>query len=211
MSLTGTSGLFAAVHEDGINDFVQAFFGSRPRYLRIGSSPFVNSTTVSGTHVDAIDIGGGSGAGVQFLIELEMPVLDLHPNTKGFVLPPGPNQFSLQIKARLTIACRKKKGREDDKEPSGQMLTTDLEVCAQGQIIRTGNRLSFVIDNVEIKDIQPDSLESIIECILKMVLNEALDGLRIPYQSIFIQIGTVVPVGGPSISDDQLKVSANFI
>ena len=211
MSLTGTSGLFSAVHEDGLNDFIQAYFGSRPRYLRIGSSPFVNSTTVSGTHVDAIDIGGGSGGGVHFLIELEMPVLDLHPDTKGFALPPGPNQFSLEIKARLTIICRKKRQRQSEKEPSSENLSTDLAVCAQGHIERSGSRLNFVIDNVEIKDIHPDSLESIIECILRMVLNEALEDLRLPYQSIFIKIGTIVPVGSPSISDDQLKASANFI
>lgn len=209
MSLTGSDGLFAAVHENGINDFIAAYFNARPRYLTLGSSFFVPSTTVTATRVDAIDIGGG----IHFLVSLERPVVDLHPDTFGFGLPPGPNQFSIEVKARLTILCRKRRGRQDDtgKQPSGEPLSTSLAICGTGHIERVGNELRLVVDEVEIKDITPDTLESIIECIMRMVISEALEGLRIPYNSVFIGIGNINPSTGPLIADDQVKVTANFV
>ncbi|MEH6829461.1 MAG: hypothetical protein V7661_01360 [Sulfitobacter sp.] len=207
MSLTGSEGLFAAVHQDGINDVVRAYFTSRPRYLNVGSSFFVPSTTVNATRIDAIDIG----AGIHFLIELEIPRLDLHPDTFGFALPPNQNQFSLEIKGKITLLCRKERRDDTGKVPGGQTITTELGICSQGHIERTGDFLRFVIDNVEIKDISPDSLESIMECIIGMVLNEALSDLLVPYEAIFIQIGTLNPVGAPTIANDTLRARANFI
>ena len=46
---------------------------------------------------------------------------------------------------------------------------------------------------------------------MRMVLSEALAGLSIPYDSIFIGIGNIVPATGPLIEDDQVKVTANFV
>jgi hypothetical protein len=137
--------------------------------------------------------------------------LDLHPDTFGFALPPDQNQFSLEIKGKITLLCRKERRDDDGKIPGGQTITTELGICAQGHIERTGDFLRFIIDNVEIKDISPDSLESIMECIIRMVLNEALSDLLVPYEAIFIQIGTLDPVGAPAIADDTLNARANFI
>ena len=35
MSLTQAENVFAGIHEDGINDFLRAFFTARPRYPQL--------------------------------------------------------------------------------------------------------------------------------------------------------------------------------
>lgn len=211
MSLTQSDGLFVAVHEDGFNDFITVFFSARPRYLKFGSPLFVPSTSVSATAVPAIAFPNIPG-GINYMVEFERPVLDLHPDTKGFDLPPMPNQFSMQIKVRLTLACIKEIKRGDDKRyPKSEPIHTDLVVCASGSIDRGPNDLGLHVDQVEIKDITPDSLESIIECIIRMMLQAALVPMRIPYNAIGIEIGNIVPADGPRIQDDQVQLSANFI
>jgi len=207
MSLTGTDGLFAGVHENGINDFINAYFGARPRFLKIGTPLFVSATTVDQTRIDPIDLGGG----IHFMLELTPPKLDLHPSTNGFALAPGPNEFSLEIKAKLTVACIKQQRDKPDDRKDFPTESTDLAVCARGSIVRNGNLLKLVIDEVEIKDIQPDSLESVIECILLQVLQGALAGLCIPYSQVNLQIGTLTPGPAPVIADNTLSVSANLV
>ena len=165
------------------------------------------STTVKATRIDAIDIG----AGIHFMIDLETPRLDFHPDTFGFALPPGQNQFSLEIKDKITLLCRKERREGKDKVPDGNTITTELGICGIGHIERTDNFLKFIIDDVEIKDITPDSLESIMRCIIRMVIDEALADLLVPYEAIFIQIGTLDPVGAPTIRDNTLHARAKFI
>ena len=188
MSLTRTSGAYAGVHEDGVNDFVAAFFISRPRYLRWGSPAFVSATSVTETQIPAIP-----PFGIEYLIEFDQPVLDLHPDTKGFDLPPGPNQFALQIKLRLTVGCHRKRRNPQDEQPILiDPTSTELAVCARGTLIRLGNDIRLVVDEVQVKDIHPNSLGDVLSCLLRTILQEAVNDLRIPYRSIFIQIGTLV-------------------
>lgn len=209
MSLTQTDGLFVAVHEDGFNDFVAAFFNARPRYLKFGSPFFVGSTTVNETAIPAINFPGVPG-GIQYMVQFEPPKLDLHPDTFGFALPPSPNQFALQIKAQITILCARKREVGKDKIPFGEPISTALELCATGSIDRGTNDLGLYIEQLEIKDINPDSLESVIECLMLMMLQSAFLPLRIPYDALPIQIGHITPGVGPEIRDDQVQLTANF-
>lgn len=207
MSLTQTSGAFAGVHEDGLNDFVAAFFQSRPRYLRWGSPAFVPFTTVMETQIPAIP-----PFGIEYLIEIGRPVLDLFPDTKGFALPPGPGQFALEVAVKLTVGCQRKiRDPNDDKPPLIDPIATELKVCARGQVIRLGNELALIVDEVVVKEIRPESLGAVLSCILRMILQEALRDLRIPYRSVFIQIGTLVPQGGIVVEDDTAKARANIV
>jgi hypothetical protein len=204
MSLTESQELFAAIHEDAINTFVTAFFTARPRYLHIGTSFFVPSTNVNHTQVDAIDLGGG----IHFQILLSQPAIDLHPQSEDSLLPPGPNQFSLTTAAKLSVLCV---NMGNDKEPRGETKTTEIEICATGHVERISNKIQLLVDEIEIKDIKPDSLEDIIECIMKAVINDALAQIQIPYQSFYIQIGTIIPSGDPPfIDDDNVTARANF-
>jgi len=207
MSLTQTSGVYAGVHEDGINDFVTAFFNARPRYLHWGSPAFVASTSVSETRIPAIP-----PFNIEYEIVFEQPKLDLHPDTMGFALPPGPNQFALEVNVRLTVGCRRKpREPNDDKPVAIEPIFTDLRLCAQGHFERQGSVLILVVDDVVIKDIRPETLGQVLSCLLRMVLQEALRELRIPYRSIFIQIGTLTPVGGINIANDIASAHANIV
>lgn len=207
MSLTQNSGAYAGVHEDGINDFISAFFNARPRYLSWGSPAFVPSTTATETQIPAI-----APFGIEYMIELEKPRLDLHPDTFGFSLPPGQGQFALEIKLRLTVGCqRKPRDPKDDKTPVIDPVETDLVLCALGHIVRQGNVLLFRVDDVVIKDIRPESLGKVLSCMLRMIVQEMLRPIRIPYRSIFIEIGTLSPVGGITIANDTASAHANIV
>ena len=99
----------------------------------------------------------------------------------------------------------------NDKEPRGETKTTEIEICAAGHIERVSNKIQLVVDELEIKDIKPDSLEDIIECIMQAVINDALAIIQIPYQSFYIQIGTIIPSSDPPfIDDDTVTARANF-
>jgi len=207
MSLTQASGAFAGVHEDGLNDFVTAFFNARPRYLRWGSPAFVPVTSVSETRIPAIP-----PFGIQYLIELQQPKLDLFPDSFGFGLPPGPGQFSIEIAVKLTVGCQRKlRDPREDKTPVVDPISTELRLCARGRVVRLGNELALLVDEVLIKGIQPESLGQVLSCMLRMILQEVLRELRIPYRSIFIQIGTLVPVGGITIANDTVSAHANIV
>lgn len=207
MSLTQTSGAYAGVHEDGMNDFMTAFFQARPRYLRWGSPAFVPVTSVSETQIPAIP-----PFGIEYLIELFRPEIDLYPDTKGFALPPGPGQFALQVIVKLTVGCAEKiRNPNDDKQPVIRPISTTLAVCARGQVVRLGNELALIVDEVLIKDILPESLSAVLSCVMRMILQDVLRDLRIPYRSVFIQIGTLVPQGGITVENDTAKAFANII
>ncbi|MHA1127657.1 MAG: hypothetical protein ACTSRN_01745 [Alphaproteobacteria bacterium] len=210
MSLTQSDGLFIAVHEDGFNDFIAAFFNARPRYLKFGSPFFVGSTNVDATAILPINFPGIPG-GIQYMVQFEPPKLDLHPDTIGFALPPSANQFALQIKASITILCSRKRNVGKDKIPFGEPIITTLDLCATGSIDRQANTLGLNIEQLEIKDINPDSLESVIECLMLMMLQSAFQTLRIPYDALPIQIGHIAPGVGPEINDDQVQLTANFV
>ncbi|WP_141137831.1 hypothetical protein [Actibacterium lipolyticum] len=150
--------------------------------------------------------------GIEYRLFFQQPVIDLHPDTKGFALPPGPGQFSLQTEVRLTVGCQNKPfDPKDDQRPILDPISTTLKVCARGQLVRVGNELALQVDDVMVKDIRPETLGAVLSCILKMILREMLQDLRIPYRSIFIQIGTLVPVGGITVEDDTAKAFANII
>lgn len=210
MSLTQSDGLFVAVHEDGFNDFIAAFFNARPRYLKFGSPFFVGSTNVDETAIPAINFPGVPG-GIQYMVQFEAPKLDLHPDTLGFALPPSPNQFALQIKAQITILCSRKREVGKDKIPFGEPIMTTLGLCAIGSIDHGTSDLGLHIEQLEIKNINPDSLESVIECLMLMMLQSAFLPLRIPYDALPIQIGHITPATGPEIRDDQVQLTANFV
>ena len=207
MSLTQTSGVFAGVHEDGINDFVTAFFNSRPRYLRWGSPAFVPATSISETRIPAIP-----PFNIEYLVELEQPRLDLYPDTFGFGLPPGRNQFSLEIKVKLTVGCQSKpRDPKDDNIPRVEPISTDLVLCARGHFERQASELVLIVDDVVVKDIRPESLGVVLSCMLRMIVQEMLRDLRIPYRSVFIGIGTLAPVGGITIDNDTASAFANIV
>lgn len=214
MSLTEVQTLFGGVHENGINDFLRAFLTARPRHLVYGSPGFVPSTTVVATSVPAIAFPGVPG-GIQFGVVFTIPTVDLNPatGTGSAPLPPGLGQFTLRTTVSLILAC----GQRGDQQPGTTVnmprsipLIATLDVLARGTIIPVGGSVGFQVTDVELVDITPDALESLLECLIRMLLQAVLSNITIPLNALVARAVPLVSlVRGPEIATDQVKVWGN--
>lgn len=232
MSLTETEAVFASVHETALNDFLVAFFTDRPRYLVYGSPSFVPATTVAETTMAAIPFPGVPG-GIQWRVRLGIPQVDLFKQTMS--LPPelslNPGQFGARLDVELCLDCRRLKidprpprdnpkepkddrQPKDDRHPLSQVTCCKLQVSAVGHLAHvvavTGeDAVALAVDAVEIVDIKPDELESVLECLLFMILQAVLAEVRLPLKALRAGAFQLIPVVGPLIEDDQIKMRGN--
>jgi len=232
MSLTETEAVFASIHETALNDLLTAFFTDRPRYLVYGSPSFVPATTVAETSMPAIPFPGVPD-GIQWRVTLGIPKVDLYKPT--IPLPPeltlNPGQFSARLDVEICLNCRRLKidprpprpgtaGRKDDKrgkdgpQPLSKVTCCKLSVFAVGHLehvmaITGEDAIALAVDAVEIVDIQPDELESVVECLLFMILQAVLAEVRLPLRALRAGAFELIPVVGPLIEDDQIKMRGN--
>jgi len=236
VSLTEAQMVFASVHENALNDILTAFFTDRPRYLVYGSPSFVPTTTVAETTMPAIAFPGIPG-GIQWRVRLSIPRVDLFKQSAP--LPPqltlAPGEFSASLAVELCLECRQIKidpkpprgteggdkgdgggtdGRKDDRHPQSELTCCKLAVFAVGHIehVLAANgedAVALAVDAVEIVDIAPDALESLIECLLFMILQAVLADVRLPLRALRAGAFQLVPVVGPLIEDDQIKMRGN--
>ncbi len=231
MSLTEAEAVFASIHEDAINDFLRAFCTARPRYLHYGSPAFTPVTTAAETQMAAIQFPGIPG-GIQWRLRLSIPQIDLFKQSRP--LPPelalGPGQFTAQLDAELCIECRKIRidpksprpdggrgnndqnpdGRGNDgKHPLSELTCFKLRFFALGHLEHvmtvSGEGIAFAVDAVEIVDIKPDELESFLECLMFLILQAVLAGIRLPLSALRVGAFALTPTVGPLIDDDHIK------
>lgn len=237
MSLSEVQEVFASIHEDALNDLITAFFTDRPRHLVYGSPSFVPVTTVGETNIDAIPFPGVPG-GIQWHLQLTVPHIDLFQQSSQ--LPPelslNPGEFSLSLGAVLCIDCKKirirpepvrdptKKDQPEDRESDGvkderhperELTCFKLEVFAVGHLEMAydfaGNpAITFAVDAVEIVDIEPDELESFLECLLFIILQAVMADVRLPLNALRIGAFSLNPIVGPLIEDDHIKMRGDF-
>jgi hypothetical protein len=223
MSLTQTQHVFASIHESALNDLLTAFFNARPRYLRYGSPAFVASTNVTATQMAAIAFPGLPG-GIDWAVRFGTPRIDLFKQTDALppqlTLPPG--GFSLRTDLELCINCVR---RRDDKntgsndnpnhnQAGGQVTCTKLQVFATGHMDSwsdaSGNgEIRFRVDAVELVDITPDSLESVLECLIRMLLDAVLSQVHLPLQALRAGAFQLIVTQGPLIDDDHVLARGN--
>ncbi|MBI3694775.1 MAG: hypothetical protein HY238_08050 [Acidobacteria bacterium] len=218
MSLTEVEHIFAGVHEAGINDFLQAFFTARPRHLNYGTSLFVPVTTAAATNMATIPFPGIPG-GIHWAVSFTIPTVDLFPDSSGGTAPliPGPGQFSVKTRVTLTVGCGtwnngdNVPGTFPGPPPSFTPLTTTLDVFALGHLTSVyfgpGNgRIGLRVDSVEIVNITPDTLESVVECIIRMILDAVAQTINLPFNALTIGFVSLILLRGPEIEDDQVKL-----
>jgi hypothetical protein len=231
MGLTEAEHVFGGIHEDALNDLLRAFFSARPRHLHYGSPGFVAATNVNETQMGAIPFPGVPG-GIDWAVRLDIPAVDLHAQT--LALPPelhlGAGQLSVRTTVTLCMGCRHvridprppaqehgegghRPPREDDDRKRREVHETccRLEVHAIGHLERvltaSGEEAVVVaVDAVELVDVKPDELETILECLLLMVLRAVLANARLPLRALRAGAFTLVLLRGPEIEDDQVKV-----
>ncbi len=226
MSLTETEAVFASVHETALNDFLTAFFTDRPRYLVYGSPSFVPATTVAETTMAAIGFPGVPG-GIQWRVRLGIPQVDLFKQTMS--LPPelslNPGQFGARLDVELCLDCRRLKAdprpprdnpkeQKDDRRPKDDHHPLSEVTCCKLQVFAIGHlehvvAIALAVDAVEIVDIKPDELESVLECLLFMILQAILAEVRLPLKALRAGAFQLIPVVGPLIEDDRIKMRGN--
>lgn len=215
MSLTEAENVFAGIHEDGLNDVLTAIFSTRPHYLHYGSPPFVAASSVTQTLMSTIPFPGIPG-GIPWALDFEAPKIDLHPETSGGMPPPlslGTGRFSLSTKVAISLLCgdRRKDQTSDRPNWSGTTLQAALGVWAVGRVQVTSfgggaGEIRFVVEAVELVDVTPDRLETLLECLIRMLLDAALQQVRIPFESLRAGAFSLTLLRGPEVEDDQVKL-----
>ena len=227
MSLTQAQHVFASIHESALNDLLTAFFNARPRYLRYGSPAFVASTNVTATQMAAIGFPGLPG-GIDWAVRFSIPRIDLFkqsdPLPPQLTLPPG--GFSLRTDVELCVNCVR---RRDDTKPGashdnggnqgqgqglGEVTCTKLQVFAIGHLDSwsdsSGNgEIRLRVDAVELVDITPDSLESVLECLIRMLLDAVLSQVHLPLAALRAGAFHLAVTQGPLIADDHVLARGN--
>ena len=99
--------------------------------------------------------------------------------------------------------------------PLREVTCCRLEVFAIGHVERvmtsTGeDAIAFAVDAVEIVEIKPDDLESVLECLLFMILQAVLAQIRLPLRALRAGAFQLTLTVGPLIEDDQVKMRGNF-
>jgi len=222
MSLTQAQRVFASIHESALNDLLTAFFNARPRYLRYGSPAFVPSTNVTATQMAAIAFPGLPG-GIEWAVQFATPRIDLHKQSDALPtqlsLPAG--GFSLRTDVELCINCVKRRddrGKPNHDDPKnrglGEVNCTRLQVFAIGQLDSwndsAGNgEIRLRVDAVELVDITPDSLESVLECLIRMLLDAVLSQVHLPIQALRADAFSLVVTQGPLIEEDHVLTRGN--
>ena len=223
MSLTRAQQVLGSIHEDALNDMLRAFFSARPRYLRYGSPAFVAATSVNATQMSAIQFPGLPG-GIDWRVSFEIPTVDLFKQSRQ--LPPqltlGPGQFSLRTRVQLCVNCVRRrddtkshdKPNDNPKDPANKAdgeTCTELEVFAIGHLDSWHNSsgdgaIRLRLDAVELVDVTPNSLESVLECLIRMLLDAALSQVQLPLQALRAGAFRLIVAQGPDIEDDRLLV-----
>jgi hypothetical protein len=216
VSFTEVEQIFAGVNESGLNDFLTAFFSARPHYLNYGSVPFVPATTATVTQVDTISFPGVSG-GIPYIISFSIPKIDLYPDSSGGTapVPINPGQLSIRTTVRLIVGCARRNDNPDiprtySSPVSLTPVSTSLDVWAVGRptlISSSGTQaVGIAVDAIEIVDITPDSLESVLECLILTVLRAVLANVQLPIRALRAGAFSLTLTRGPETEDDQEKL-----
>lgn len=221
MSLTQTEHVFAGAHENGINDLFQAIFTARRHYLNYGTSSFVSATTATATNVSPIAFPGVPG-GIEYAIAFGIPVVDCFPDSSGGAspLPLAKNQFTIHTRVKLTLGCAQWSVDDRDHAPEGNPrvsrapITTTLDLWARCQPTVSyyspgvGN-IGIQVDAIKIPAIKPASLEAVLECLLRMMLQGALSNVKLPFKPLSMGAFSLILLRGPLVEDDQIKLSGD--
>lgn len=230
MSLTEVHDVFAAIHEDGLNDLLHRFFTSRPKYLNYGSPGFVAATTVNATQMSPIQFPGIPG-GIDWSVRIATPRVDAHPQSAA--LPPeldplGAQRLSVHTAVEICVNCSDRRQpdpdgdskshdhnpdhRFPDKPPRGDLrpVCFKVELFAIAHAERTsspdGDAVRLIVDAIEIVDLEPNELEAVIECLMLQILRAVLGSVRLPLTALRAGAFQLVPVVGPEVENDQIEM-----
>lgn len=204
MSLTQAQNIFGGVDEAGINDLLRAFFTARPRYLTYGTPQFVPATTVQATSVAAVSF---FGLNIEFMITCEpLPTVDITPGGAGSAaLTPGVNEFTVRTTLNFIVQVN------NLPRIAGSLQV--LGLCAPFVAVSTPGtgQIGINLKRVEIVDITPDPVESLVETLALGVLRTILANVRFPFNTLTMGAFGLILLAGPTAETNQLKVRGNAL
>jgi hypothetical protein len=208
LSHTLTHHAFAGLSEEGINDFIEAFFTARPHYLDYGSPPLVTAGPPTSTLLAPIFLPPMILTPIPFRIQLSIPVIDLFPANGPLPAPLvlHPKQFAAATEVTIEIICGA--GRKGD-QGGGTKLGVKLGVTAIGHLVSHPGSVGFDVDSLEIVDIVPAELEDIIICVLLNVLKGVLAQVNFPIPSLSAGFLSLTLEQGPDLNPDEVDVWGN--
>jgi hypothetical protein len=105
----------------------------------------------------------------------------------------------------------------DDRDDWGKArnpVCCRLGVFAVGHLVSTWvggqQAIGFALDSVEIVDIEPNALESVLECLLTMILRSVLATLSLPVTALELDAFTLTPTEGPLIDVNRVLARGDF-
>lgn len=239
MSLTETADVFASAHEDALNDLITAVCNARPHLLRYGSPGFVPASSVQETQMAPIPFPGTPGIEWHLSFSTPHLDLFDEDNPLPPELHLDPGQFSVATKLRLCVDCderrddqggdrgdhrpdhgdhdREPDDKPDDRPPRGKVRNPhccSLRIFAVGHLVPTTtageSAVTFALDGLEIVDITPDDLETVLECLLTVILRAVLRTIRIPISALRVGAFQLTPTQGPLVETDVVVVRGDF-
>lgn len=204
MSFTQAEHIFGGIHETGVNDLLLAFFRARPRHLRYGTPLFVPATTVMATSVSAVSF---FGLNIQFEIACNpIPTVDITPGAPGSsALMPGVNEFVVRTNINFTVLIN------NLPRIVGSLVV--LGLCEPFVAISTPGtgQIGITLKRVEIVDITPDPIESLVEGLVLGILQTVLSTVRLPFNALTAGAFGLILLAGPTAETDQIKVRGNAL
>lgn len=205
MSLTEAEHVFAAADENGANDLITAFFTARPQYLTYASPGLAPATPFTGVPVIAFP---GVPGGIEYRVSFAIPRLDIDPDNSGGTspLPVGPGQLNVSTKVTITVGCRDFQSGNSDQRGHFVPISTTLGLWGRGKFVASGGMVRFNLDQVELVDVLPDSLETVLECMIRMMLQAALSNFQLPLNTLTLGSVSLLLTRGPELETNQVKV-----
>jgi hypothetical protein len=105
----------------------------------------------------------------------------------------------------------------DDRDDWGKArnaVCCKLGVYAVGHLVSTWvngqQAIGFALDSLEIVDVEPNALESVLECLLTMILRSVLTTLSLPVTALELDAFTLTPTVGPLIDVNRVLARGDF-
>jgi hypothetical protein len=205
MSYTHEQTLYAAVHENGLNDLFEAFFRVRGHYLEYGTPDYVPQTTAMGTSLPPIiiDLKPIIYLDIEYDIKFLTPRVDIVPAAPtGLNL--GTNDFVIKTRVKVESTI--------NKIPLFSASADVYCLCEPIVISSTPGTGSIGIKLKQVKIVGlPQSVEAILESIALAILQFALAAVHIPFNTMTVGAFVFQLVSGPQANNDRLYVRGNVI
>jgi hypothetical protein len=90
-------------------------------------------------------------------------------------------------------------------------IATELKIVAIGHPVSVYSSpgvgwVGFQVDKVLVEDIEPPSLQGVLDCLLQMMLNGVLSGLKLSFSVFDVAFFKLILQQGPTIANNQIAM-----